>query len=247
MPGPVGISVDRHLPGALRPGDRGDHPGGEHRRHRVGGGRGVAEIAGQRGAALDLGRADQVHRLDQPRPVGAQLGVLGHFGPRDRDADAPAAIRLAGDLADPLDMLDVDQRVGRDDVGAQLHQNVSAARQEPHGPAGRAGNGDGILETARAVILHGPSPQIDRNSGTSVRPSSGHGPPLPSALARGPARRPLSAPAATAPGAGTRSAGPRRRASRRYRASPRDRCRASWSRAAPPPSSRRAAARRAGW
>ena len=69
--------LDRHL-ARRRPGPRSRtaRAGGDQRRHGVGGRRGVAQVAAQRGPALDLRRADQVGRLDHARPHGAQRRVL---------------------------------------------------------------------------------------------------------------------------------------------------------------------------
>lgn len=80
--------------------------------------------------------------------MGAKLG------PGSGDANAPAAISGARDIMYTGNFLQVDQVVGRDHPGAQLHQNVRSAGKET-GDAGRRGCGaGGIFEGFRRVITH---------------------------------------------------------------------------------------------
>ena len=73
-PGPVTIASTGASRLPLGPAMTRDRARGDHRRHAVGGRRGVAQIAGERGAALDLLRADQIDALDDARPgVGQRL------------------------------------------------------------------------------------------------------------------------------------------------------------------------------
>ena len=57
-------------------------------------------------------------------------GMLAELGAADRRADAKAAV-LGADLPQLGDPLHVDHEVGLDQAGAQLHQQVGAARQHP--------------------------------------------------------------------------------------------------------------------
>src|SRR5205807_1933777 len=59
--------LDRNLTLSVRSGDDRDAARRDDRGHAVRRGGGVAQIAGDRGAALDLGRADQIDALDDPR------------------------------------------------------------------------------------------------------------------------------------------------------------------------------------
>ena len=56
--------------------------------------------------------------------------MLLQLGPRHRSADAPAALVL-GDDASLGDLLDVDDQLRADDVGAHLDQEICASRQNP--------------------------------------------------------------------------------------------------------------------
>ena len=91
LPGPVG---DVLPPAMVRlpfgPDDHRLGAGRHQRRHAVGGGRGVAEIAGDGAAALHLLGADQIGRLDDARPCLLQRRVLAQRGAGDRGADREA-------------------------------------------------------------------------------------------------------------------------------------------------------------
>ncbi len=139
--------TSRRPPG---PDDARDRAGGDQRRHAVGGRRGVAQVAAHGGAALDLDRADQLDRLDHARPGRRDLGMLAELHAGDRRADAKAAV-LGGDLPHLRDLLDVDQELGLDQVGAHLHDQVGAARQHAR-LAARAG------EEARPPHRESPGP-----------------------------------------------------------------------------------------
>src|SRR5690606_11689792 len=58
--------LDRDLASPTRPGNHTDGRMGDARRNRGRGGRGVAEVAADAGAALDLHAADQPHSVHQP-------------------------------------------------------------------------------------------------------------------------------------------------------------------------------------
>ena len=111
--------LDRQLPSARGSGDGAGAPGGDHRGHAVGGGRGVAEVAARARASLDLGRAHQLHGLDDARPGPLERRVLSEFRAGDRGADAKATVNLR-DLAHLADVLDVDDERRLHVTGAQL-------------------------------------------------------------------------------------------------------------------------------
>ena len=94
-------------------------------------GRGVAQVAGERAAALDLRRADQVQRLDHARPGACSAPAWAStIDAGRRGADDEAAAFLA-DADDAGDLLGVDDQVGLQPAGAHLHQQVGAARTGP--------------------------------------------------------------------------------------------------------------------
>ncbi len=145
--------LDRHVAPPLGADDRGLGAGRDQGRHAVGGRRTVAQVAAHGGAALDLGGADQVGRLDDARPHGLELGVLLELGARHGRADAEAAPLLL-DLARLGDALDVHHQHRLDQVGLHLHQQVGAAGQNP-GVAGlRREQRDRLVERAWRLITH---------------------------------------------------------------------------------------------
>ena len=127
--------------------------GGDQRRDAVGGRRAVAQVAAHGGAALDLGRADQVGRLDHAGPDRLELGVLLELGAGDGGADAKAAALLL-DLAQLGDALDVDHENGLDHVGAHLHQQIGAAGQHARLAAFLGEQRDRLVERIRRLIAH---------------------------------------------------------------------------------------------
>ena len=103
---------------ALRAGDHDLGSRGDERRHRIGGGRGVAQVAGPGGAALDLGRADQVGGFRESGPERTNFVVLIDLGRRHRGAD-PQAVRIEPNRRQSGDPLHVDEERRR--AGAQSH------------------------------------------------------------------------------------------------------------------------------
>src|SRR4029079_14775508 len=93
---------------ALGPEDGGLGAGSDRGRHTVGGGRAVAEVAAHGGAALDLGRADQIGGLDPAGPYRLPLRMLLELGTGDggTNAEAPALLLDLPQLADALDVDD---------------------------------------------------------------------------------------------------------------------------------------------
>ena len=90
LPGPGDDRLDRRLALAIRAGNDGDRARADQRRDTVRGGRRVAQIADERGASLDLLRADQVDALDDPRPGVGKGFVLAQHDPRGGGADHKA-------------------------------------------------------------------------------------------------------------------------------------------------------------
>ena len=123
--------LNRNLAAARRAGNSHRGPGGNQPRHAVGGGGAVAEVADQRRAALNLGGADKLHPLDHAGPVRDQRGVRPKFGPRNRDADLPAAVLRARHRLHAVDLFQVDQVVRRHHPGAQLYKNIRPPGQKP--------------------------------------------------------------------------------------------------------------------
>ena len=83
------------------------------RRHAVGGGRGVAEVAARRGAALHLRRADQVGASTTPGQALPKRGCSASAVP---ETAAPITKPPSGGFLDRRhlgDLLDVDDRPGR--------------------------------------------------------------------------------------------------------------------------------------
>ena len=145
LAGPRDHVLHRHRAAAVRARDLADGAGGDQRRHAVGGWRAVAEVAAERGAPLNLGRADQLQRFHHTRPRGLHGLVLaeGRAGDRRADADVIAVHRHVHERRNALQ---VDDEAGPDEIGAQLNQEVGAAG-ERHGLAvGIGEEPDGILD-----------------------------------------------------------------------------------------------------
>ena len=122
--------LDRHLAHAFAADDAGDGAGGIERRHAVGAGGCVAQVAADRGAALDLDRADQLDAVDDAWPrLGERLVVADrHAGSRRADTKAAVLGRDADQLGD---LLEVDDQLRLDRVGLHLHDDVGAAGEQP--------------------------------------------------------------------------------------------------------------------
>jgi hypothetical protein len=118
-----------HLAPPVGAGNGGNRPGGDQGRHAVGRRRAVAQVAAHGGTALDLGGADQVGGLHQAGPDGLESRMLLELGGRCGGTHAEAAA-LLGDPAHLRDALDVHQQRRLDQVGAQLHEEVGAPRQD---------------------------------------------------------------------------------------------------------------------
>ena len=138
---PLGPTIDALAPAAISAG------------HAVGGRRAVAQVAAHGGAALDLGRADQVGGLDDAGPDRLELGVLLELGAGDGGADAEAA-RLLLDLARLGDALDVDHEHGVEHVGAHLHQQIGAAGQHTRIASFLGEQRDRLVERIGRLIAH---------------------------------------------------------------------------------------------
>src|SRR6516225_8580132 len=108
---PGNNALDRRFSFAAGPGDDGGRTCGDQCRHAVGGRRGVAQIAGERGPSLDLLRADQIHALDDARPCTGQRLVFVDYGPRRRRAD-DEAVTLLADTDHPWDSFGIDDQFG---------------------------------------------------------------------------------------------------------------------------------------
>jgi hypothetical protein len=106
-PGADEEAVDRDAPDTAGPGHDDLRAVDEQRRSRVGCRRGVADVAGQRGAVADLDRSDDRRSLGQRTEVELHTRVgrdIGHDGRRPDD-EAPIG------LADPR--IELGDRAGR--------------------------------------------------------------------------------------------------------------------------------------
>ena len=149
---------------ALRAHDHRHRAGGDHRRHAVGGGGGVAQVAGQAGAALDLLGADQVHRLHHAGPGGLQRCVRFQHRARRGGTD-DKAVRFLADADHARDVLGIDDQFRLQPAGPELDQKIGPAGQRlgEAGGTGEQGNGlldrrgRGIIQTwhVRSWIAHG--------------------------------------------------------------------------------------------
>jgi hypothetical protein len=141
--------LDRHFAAAAAgTGDDDGGAGGDHRRYAVGRRRGVAQIAGKRGAALDLGRADQVGTFDDAGIGMLQPLVIADHHSRGRGAD-DKAVGLLADADQPGDALGVDDQVGTQATRAQLDQQIGAAGQDLRHPRGAGQDGYGFVDRLR--------------------------------------------------------------------------------------------------
>src|SRR5437773_2710402 len=79
------------------------------------------------GATLNLDAADQEHGVDQTGVRFGDLTVFVDEATRHRRPDAQAALRVAGQLVEFGDVLDVYEQVDVAPVFADLHDDVGAA------------------------------------------------------------------------------------------------------------------------
>ena len=86
-PGPVTIASTGAVAAAVGAGDDAGGARGDQCRDAVGCRRGVAQIAGERGAALDLLRADQIGALDDTGPGVIECFMSPQHDARRRGAD----------------------------------------------------------------------------------------------------------------------------------------------------------------
>ena len=92
-PGPTGTCSTGMTALLLRSCDDRLGAGRDHGRHAVGGGRGIAQIADDGAAALDLLGADEIGGLDDARPSLPQGGILAELAAGHRRADLKARCR----------------------------------------------------------------------------------------------------------------------------------------------------------
>ncbi len=118
--------LDWNLAPAVRAENHRDRAGGKHRRHAVGSRRGVAQIPRQRGAALDLGRADQVHRLHHAG-IGALQSLVGFQHRARRGGADDEAARLLTYAHDARQTFGVHDQLGLHTARTKLDQEVGAA------------------------------------------------------------------------------------------------------------------------
>ena len=145
--------LDRHFAFAAGADDHRDRTGGEQRRDAVGGGRGVAQIAGQRSAALDLRRTDQVHRFHHAGPGLLQRLIgLDHRAGRG-GTDREAFARAAADADEAGQLLGIDNQVRPEAAGTKLHQQIGATRQNLHSAGGSGKQFDGLVHGRRCCII----------------------------------------------------------------------------------------------
>src|SRR6516165_5825714 len=102
---------DRRFAFAAGTGDDGGRARGDQRRDAVGCRRGVAQIAGERSASLDLLRADQIHAFDDTGPSLSQCLVLIDHDPGRSRADHEA-IALLANADQSWDTLGIDDQLG---------------------------------------------------------------------------------------------------------------------------------------
>ena len=149
---------------------RADHErgvGGEQDRQRVPGGRGVDDVAAERPAVLDLGRADRRGRLDQPGEMLAADGRAADLrvGRQGTEADRVA---IDGDAAQRVEPPQVDDALGRfAQLAGQRDHQVGAAGDRPGG----AGGEDRVRvgEVARAR-----DGRLDRHRRSAADAPAGH-------------------------------------------------------------------------
>jgi hypothetical protein len=144
--------LGRRLALAVGAGDDADRARGDHRRHAVGRRRGVAQIAGERAASLDLRRADQVGALDDARPGMFECMVAAQHHARRRRADDEEVAFLAN-ADDAGDALGVDDDFWLQPAAAQLHQQIGPSGHDLRQAAGGRQHLDRFIDTRRRRII----------------------------------------------------------------------------------------------
>ena len=144
-PGPVDDAFHRDFALSARTGDHAGRARGDQRRHAVGRRRRIAEVAGQRRAALDLGRADQVGALDHAGPGLPQTLVLADHGAGGRGADDEGAVLLAN-AENARDLLGVDDMRRLHAAGTQLDQQIGPAGQDLRAAGGAGEDANRVLD-----------------------------------------------------------------------------------------------------
>ena len=122
--------LDRHLASPIRSGDDGRGAVGDERRDRVGRGRGVAEVAAEAGAALDLHAADEGGRVNEAGECARDHLVVVHAVAGHGCAEHQAAAAIKEHLGQFGDALDIDNHAGCGAPFTQRHQQIGAATED---------------------------------------------------------------------------------------------------------------------
>ena len=152
---------------------------GDQRRHCIGTGRGIAEVAAHRGPPLDLRAADHRDAVDQRRILAPHGRVGIDAIARHRRAQRQAIAGIVADLVEFGNRLDINHDVVSQASGAHLHQQIRAASQRSSARAmfseclqaslqrGRAGSSQ---SSARAAASPGLAPDRHWRAVPGVEP-----------------------------------------------------------------------------
>ena len=167
-PGPYGDALHRNLAPPVCACDHAGCARSDQRWHAIGRRRRIAEIAGKRRPALDLGRADQIGGLDHPGPSVLESFAFADHGTGRRSADHEGAISLAnaGDIGN---LLDIDDQVRLGPAGPELNQQIGPARQDLRYAGGCSQDANGLLDRRRGYIIEHEIGVSKRTDGTLVQ------------------------------------------------------------------------------
>jgi hypothetical protein len=113
---------------------------------------GIAKVAGDGAAALNLFGADEVRCLDDTRP-GLDEGLFSQFGTGHGGADRPAGGGLLH-VVQRLDALDIDNQIGLDKSALHADEKIGPAGQHISASLGLGEQGHGGLCRLRCFVLH---------------------------------------------------------------------------------------------
>ena len=156
-PGPGDDALHRHLALPICACDHAGRTRGDQRRNAVGRGRRIAEIAGERGPALHLGRADQVGGFDDPGPGLPERFAFADHRTGCRGADDETAVPFLN-TRDAGDLLGIDDQFRLGSAGAELNQQVGPTGQDLRNAGSSGQDVNGLLDRRRRRIgKHGHS------------------------------------------------------------------------------------------
>jgi hypothetical protein len=125
----------------------------DQRRNRVSRRRGIAQIAAQAGASLNLYAADQLRSIDQPGKAAGDLGVVVDAMAWHRGADVQPFAWVIVERADLVDALDIHHQISLQLAFAQRNDQVGAAAQHTR-PSMRLGEqGNGMFNAQRLSVI----------------------------------------------------------------------------------------------